>query len=67
MGGRAGHRGEVGDVLLLAALGEGAAAVEDEPDHRDDGEDGEDEDDHHLALLALAGRFVVHLALLAHG
>ena len=65
--GRAGHRGEVGGGLLVAALGEDAAAVEHEPDHADDCEDGEEEQDHHLALLALPGRFVVHLALLTHG
>ena len=53
--------------LLIAPLGEDAAAVEHEPDHADDCEDGEEEQDHDLALLALPGRFVVHLALLAHG
>ena len=65
--GRAGHRGEVGGSLLIAPLREDAAPVEHEPDHADDCEDGEEEQDHHLALLALPGRFVVHLALLAHG
>ena len=65
--GGAGHGGEVGGGLLIAALREDAAAVEHEPDHADDCEDGEEEQDHHLALLPLPGRFVVHLALLAHG
>ncbi len=67
VGGGAGHGGEVGGGLLIATLREDAAAVEHEPDHADDCEDGEEEQDHHLALLALPGRFVVHLALLAHG
>ena len=67
VGGRAGHGGEVGGGLLVATLREDAPAVEHEPDHADDCEDGEEEQDHHLALLALPGRFVVHLALLAHG
>ena len=67
VGGRAGHGGEVGGGLLIAPLGEDAAAVEHEPDHADDCEDGEEEQDHDLALLALPGRSVVHLALLAHG
>ena len=65
--GRAGHGGEVGGGLLIAPLGEDAAAVEHEPDHADDCEDAEEEQDHDLAPLALPGRSVVHLALLAHG
>ena len=55
MGGRAGHRREIGDVLLIAPLREGAAAIEDEAHHGDDGDERDGEDDEDLAPLPLTG------------
>ena len=59
-----GERRGVGDVLLVAALDEGRAAVEDQPGHRHDRDQRQGEDHEDLAALAAAS---LAAALIDHG